>query len=107
MDKGIIMRKMHWSTPYLNWITIEIEYEDGSRQGWDYECIQFSDYGALKTNMLADFVFPRLDRTSVIIFYTSVGNHFTADFGTTDKTGNEFVDMVFDEIESQVGGLVS
>lgn len=101
------MRKMHWSEPYLNFISIEITYNDGSIQTWDYECIQFETIEELRENMVLDFTEPRLDRSEVMLHFTQVENHYTVDLENTDTSTYAFADLVLGSIEDEIGGIVS
>lgn len=98
------MRKMHWSEPYLNFITIEITYEDNARQTWDYDCYQYESLEALKLNMTADFAEPRLDRAITIVNFTSPLGDFTSDISGTELIGSDFTDLVFESIEGELNG---
>lgn len=101
------MAQMHWSEPYLNFITIEVVYEDGARQGWDYDCYQYETLEELKLNMEEDFAEPRLDRTEVMLYFTQIDDHYTVDLEATTEIALTFVNTVFGEIENLIGGVVS
>lgn len=101
------MKEMHWSLPYTSFISIEITYNDGSIQTWNYECAEFENIEELKTNMVLDFTEPRLDRSEVMLHFTQVDDHYTADLENTDTSTYAFVELVFGAIEDEIGGVVS
>lgn len=93
------MKELHWSKIYINFITIEITYSDGARQGWDYDCSQFATIEDMKLNMTADFENPRADWASIMIHITRNGESYSGEIGVTNLTGGDFVIEVFKNIE--------
>lgn len=98
------MKQLHWSFLYANFITLEIPYDDGARQGWDYDCSQYESLETLKANMAADFAEPRMDRTTMMIHVFRNGETFAADVDLPTSTGTQFVDFVFDVIDGIING---
>lgn len=98
------MGKMHWSQPYLNYITLEITYNDESRQTWDYDCIQYDSLDYLKADMSADFADPDMNRTDIFIVAYRSGESLTANVELPAVKGEEFTKFVFDIIEGELNG---
>lgn len=102
MDKGIIMKTAHWSSIYLTYVIIEINFSDGSRQGWNYDCSHFATIEDMKLNMAADFRDPRKDATVMHLFVTRNDDNWSGELPVTDLTEEDFVNYIFDEIEDML-----
>lgn len=98
------MRKIHWSEEYADFISIEVDYNDGCRQGWGYDCQQYLSLDALKQNMAADFKEQRDVWESLTVFVLKDGVNFTAELDVTELTSEEFVQYVFEAIEGFMNG---
>lgn len=98
------MKKIHWSKTFAEFITLEVPYDDGARQGWDYDCIQYQSYESLKNNMTSDFVDPRMDRSTAMVHVIKGGQSFSAEIEIDDKTGEEFTELIFKTIDELVLG---
>lgn len=96
------MRELHWSYILFNFITIEVSYDDGARQAWDYDCAQFATVQDLKLNMAADFVERRPTWESLMVYVTRNGESFSAEVEVGDLTGGDFVLYVFEVIEEML-----
>lgn len=98
------MKELHWSKIYLNFVTIEVTYSDGARQGWDYDCSQFNDLDAVKINMANDFLAPRPDWELLMVHATRNGEYFSAELEIPYTTGAEFAQYIFDAVEDMLNG---
>jgi hypothetical protein len=93
------MKKAHWSITLGNFISIDIEYNDNARQGWDYDCLQFDSLDSLRANMIADFRSPRSDIKSISIFVIKGDGEVSIELDATSAMGADFVDFIFDTLE--------
>lgn len=84
------------------YISLSIKYDDGAIQVWHYDGAQFDTLEDLQSNMAADFVDPRMDRKAVVVRVTGVDG-IKAPFAvpTGDLKEQDFVDMIYDEIEKR------
>lgn len=98
------MKEMHWSVFYVNFITIEVGYADGARQGWDYDCVQYESLDNVKRNMADDFRTPREDWDYVMLYVLRSGVSYTAELEVNGLTGDEFSAYVFEAIEEMING---
>ena len=90
--------RSHWSKLYYSFITIEIEYSNGSRQGWGYDCNQFENFDQLKLNLAIDFATQPVGVESLFVFASGPSETVTADLGVPKETGDEFASLVLDSI---------
>lgn len=97
------MKTMHWSQVYLSFVTIEVTYSDSARQGWDYDCSQFSTVEDMKLNMAADFNDPRADWSSLMLYVTHNENSWSGEITVPElTTGEDFMTMIFEQIEDML-----
>lgn len=97
------MKKMHWSKRYLKLATIEIVYQNGARQTWDYDCSQYEDIDKLKADMANDFKESKNNTSSIMLYFTRADKHHTVDLENTNVVGLDFANMVFDSIKTEIG----
>ncbi len=98
------MKEIHWSVLDVNYITLEIPYDDGCVQGWDYDCSVYVSRDAVKTNMAADFVDPRMDRQNVSVYFKKGDEYYSTTIELTDEVGDDFVDLIFSAIDEVLSG---
>lgn len=98
------MKELHWSVLDINYIELEIPYNDGSVQGWGYDCSVYISREAVKINMSADFVDPRMDREYVSVHFKKGDEYYSTTIELTDETGDEFADLVFSAIDGVING---
>ncbi len=97
------MKILHWSAVYLSYVTIEINYSDNARQGWDYDCSKFATLEDMKLNMAADFREPRLDWTGLMLFVVRNEETHSADLAIPPYTsGTDFMQYIFTHIEDML-----
>lgn len=84
------------------YVSLEIRYDNGDIQRWDYDGAQFATLPALKRNMTLDFKQPRFDREKVIIRVSGTEKiRSPFEVQLSDETGSDFTKLVFAEIDKR------
>jgi hypothetical protein len=95
---------MHWSMIFVNYITIEATFNDGARQGSNYDCLHFATIEDLEANMAADFNLPQSDWKDVLLHITLNDEHHTVDLGVPEfESGQEFASQVMQIVGETLG----
>lgn len=96
------MKKAHWSISFGNMISIDIEYNNGSRRGWDYNCLQYPDLDSLKKNMSEDFSAPIDNVSNISFFITNGTNETSVEIPPTNLSGDRFTEYVFKMVRAMI-----
>lgn len=98
------MKQAHWSLIYVNFISIDVEYTDGARQGWDYDCSKFATIQDAEKNMAADFNIVREGWVSCTVHALLNDQHYSFDMGVPEFVdGEDFAQQVFEIIGEMLG----
>lgn len=88
----------HWSDVYVNHITIEIAYSDGSRQWWGYDCSQYPTMATAKSDMAHDFRDGVPHDATLMVFALHDGTTASLDIVVRGLSGADFSEYIFSEV---------
>ena len=95
----------HWSDNYIEFISIKIEYEDGSSQWWDFESIQYDTLEDYKNDIAKDFEAVDQQYQDLEVLVRGQDNQqysFEMDVNSTE--GMDFAELVLDYAEAMLNG---
>ena len=90
---------IHWSEIYVNFFTIEVVYDDGAVQTWDYDCSQYPTMNDLVLNLAEDFTNQREDWSSFMLNGKRGENTVALDLQRGDLHSHDFAHFVMANLE--------
>ena len=95
----------HWSDNYIEFISIKIEYEDGSAQWWDFESIQYDTLEAYKNDIARDFEAVDQQYQDLEVLVRGQDNQqYLFEMDRNGTEGMDFAELVLDYAEVMLNG---
>ena len=95
----------HWSDNYIEFISIKIEYEDGSAKWWDFESIQYDTLEDFKNDIAKDFEAVDQQYQGLEVLVRGQDNQqYSFEMDRNSTEGMDFAELVLDYAEAMLNG---
>ena len=95
----------HWSDKYIEFISIKIEYEDGSAQWWDFESIQYDTLEDYNNDIARDFEAVDQQYQDLEVLVRGQDNQqYSFEMSRNGTEGMDFAELVLDYAEAILNG---
>lgn len=94
----------HWSDEYVKFISIKIEYEDGSAQWWDYDASQYETLDDYKLDIATDFAEIDEKYQELEIEVAADKEEYLFDIDRGNTSGADFAELVINYAEAMIDG---
>ena len=95
----------HWSDNYIKFISIKIEYDDGSAQWWDFDAVQYETLEDYKSDIAKDFsVIDEQYQNLEVLVKSQDKQQYSFEMNRDDTQGMYFAELVLDYAEAMING---